>query len=442
MALLILNVANRMLKKTILFAKKHLKNNLIQGTIIVTTASLFSNFFAYLFQLLMGRALSVNEYGVLISLFSIQAIITLPMGVIANAITKIVSEVKEVNYPKGLSYFFYSIFRINFVISLLISLVFYLFRYYISRYLNITNVELFKPFTLLLFVGLIFSFNTSFLQALKRYKALSADAFARSFFKFVVAVLVFYFSFGLDKAFYLLSFFILLAGIFGYGLLSKNIRFEYRKFNKSNLKRIVSFSLGSTFTFLGLSLIFNNDVLLVKHLFSPETAGYYSSASVMGHIIFYGVSPIATVLFPVCAERYHQRKNYLEPLIKGISIVGILSLIGFIAMYFFPSLVVNILFGAKYLNSIKYIPLYALYMVFYSLVSVLGWLLVAISKLKTGSFAFLAAVLQYLLIKFVFNNSVEQVLYVSITVSFILLIIFLVAIYYESIKLESNKVIR
>src|SRR3989339_685572 len=96
--LLILNVANRMYKKTVDFAKKHLKNSLVQGTVVVTIASLFANFFAYLFQLLMGRALSIEDYGTLISLFSILALITMPLGIIANAVTKVVSEIKDIDY--------------------------------------------------------------------------------------------------------------------------------------------------------------------------------------------------------------------------------------------------------------------------------------------------------------------------------------------------------
>ena len=407
------------------FLKKYLRNALIISTLVVVSSSLFANFFSYLFQLLIGRALNIADYGVVIAMFSVYSIIGVPFGIIANAITKIVSEVKDTNYPKDVSYFFYSIFRINFVLSVCIGIGIYFLRDYLADYLNISDTSIFFSFSLFLFFSLVFTFNKSFLQALKRFKALSLETFALAFSKFLVAVIVLYLGLGINEIFYLLSISLLIGGLVGFALLSKNIHRSFRQFKKRYLKKIATFSLFSSFTFFGVNLIFNNDLLLVKHLFSSEMAGFYSSAAVIGRIIFYGVSPIAMVLFPICAERFFKKEDYLTPLIKGIVVVFILSFMGFLILYFFPSFVVRILFGDKYITAIGFLPLYALYMVPYSMVSILGWLLVAISKLKEGSVALVFAGIQYFSIKLFFNQNIYQVLYVSIIISFILSFLYL-----------------
>ena len=417
---------------------KRTDNILFIGSVFVIFSSLFSSFFSYLFQVLMGRALSVNDYGVLVALFSIFSIISLPYGFISPAITKIVSEIKDIDYPKGLSYFFYSVFRINFFIAFLLSFLPYLFRKYIADYLKISDIDLFVPFFLYLFSTLVFAINMAFLQALKRFKALAVEYFSVSFAKFITAILALYFSFSIGGTFGILALLTLFAGLIGYKLLLKNIVFSHRKFSKSNLNRIATFSVASSFTFLGITFLFNNDVLLVKHLFDSQTAGFYSSAAVIGRIIFYGVSPISMVLFPECAERFFKKQDYLNPLIKGSAAVFFLSMLGFVIMYFFPTYVVKILFGDKYINAVEFLPLYALYMVSYTMVSVLGWLLVAISKLKEGALALGVAAIQYFSVKYYFNNSVSQVLWVSIILTSLLLMAYVGFIWREYV--DSKKV--
>ena len=396
--------------------KNLFKNKIVLGSFIVTLSSIFTNFLAYLFQLVMGRALSVSEYGVLIAFFSLQSILTLPTGIIANSVTKTVTEIKNDDYPNGLSLFFYSLLKLNLAFSLVIVILMYLFKDFIFSYLNISDTTLFLPFLFYVFISILFIYDKSFLQGLHRYKAFSLVGFLHVLGKLFTALIVLYYSLNLLWVFILLALFILLFEAFSLYLLFKNINKKVGLFSTKHLGKILRFSFFSSFGFLGITLIFNNDILLVKHLFNAEIAGFYSSSAVMGRMVFYGASPIATVLFPICAERYHQKKGYLDVMFKGLTAVFLMSLAGFIVFYFFPEYIIKLMFGDKYLGSAQYLPLYSLYMLFYSVTAVFTWLLVSVSRLKLVSITLLGAFIQYISIKFIFNQNVSQVLYTSIAV--------------------------
>lgn len=277
--------------------KKIFSSKVVQGSFIITLTSLFANFFSYLFQLLAGRALSVSDYGILIALFSVQALVGLPTGIIANAVTKKVTEIKDIDYPNGLSLFFYSLFKLNLIFSLVTVIVLFFFKSYVLTYLNISATGLYFPFLLYVFFSMLFVYDRSFLQALHRYKALSILNISQSLGKLLTAGIVLYLALDLIWVFVLLSIFILLFELVSLTLLFKNIHKKYGVFSSEHLVKILKFSFLSSFGFIGVSLILNNDVLLVKHLFSEDVAGYYSSSAIIGRIIFYGASPLAVVLF-------------------------------------------------------------------------------------------------------------------------------------------------
>ena len=71
--------------------KNILNDSLFKNGIYIFIFSMSANFFNYLFQIAMGRLLTVSEYGTLNSLFSILLIISVPAGTITIIAAKNIS---------------------------------------------------------------------------------------------------------------------------------------------------------------------------------------------------------------------------------------------------------------------------------------------------------------------------------------------------------------
>ncbi len=70
------------------------KNPLLQNSIIFFIGSLFAGFGSYLYQLFMGRMLSVEDFGTLAALLSFFALVSVPAGAIVTVTTQVVASLK------------------------------------------------------------------------------------------------------------------------------------------------------------------------------------------------------------------------------------------------------------------------------------------------------------------------------------------------------------
>lgn len=404
------------------------------GTLLVVVSSFSSNIFAYLFQLVLGRALSVSDYAILTSFFSLMVFVTIPLTIFNTAIVKIVSEIKNIDYPKTVSEFYFSIILFCFGLGVITFLCLIAFQNQILSYLNISDTRAYFNFTLMILFGFLTASALPFLQALQRFKAYSFFALLASILKFSGALLVLALNLKLFRVFQYITYQHLFLFSLSILILSKNVKRTHGKFLLSHIKKILNFTFLSSFSLLGLSFLLNNDILLVKHFFTAEISGFYSSATIIGKILFYAVSPISVVVFPIVAEKYSKNEDYISYIVWGTLAVFAFSSILSLGLILFPSKVISLLFSSAYLTAGTYLPLYSLFIVLYSSTYTLGNLLVAVSKVKITSLSLLFAFAHYFLIQFYFHNSVKEIILVSIFTTLALLCLFCIQIFRLGIK--------
>ena len=99
--------------------------------------------------------------------------------------------------------------------------------------------------------------------------------------------------------------------------------------------------------------------VLAKSFFSAREAGLYTSASVLGKIIFFFLSAIYAVMFLMIAERHARGEDTGEVLKRSLAYTAQLSG-SLVAIYFlFPSVVV-LLFGSRYAEALPLVAPYGL----------------------------------------------------------------------------------
>ena len=97
----------------------------------------------------------------------------------------------------------------------------------------------------------------------------------------------------------------------------------------------------------GYAILMNIDVLLVKHYFSPEEAGVYSQAAVIGRTVIFLPMPIAAAMFPKVVSGGAMSSDDRKTLGLGIFFsIGIIAA-AVIACFLLPWLPIRILYGIK-----------------------------------------------------------------------------------------------
>jgi O-antigen/teichoic acid export membrane protein len=99
--------------------------------------------------------------------------------------------------------------------------------------------------------------------------------------------------------------------------------------------------------FVGQVIISNIDILMVKHFFRPADAGLYAAIALVGRLLYFATWSVVSAMFPVSAEskEEHASGSLLAIpllLVTGMSVVFVLILAAF------PTLVFQSLFGANF----------------------------------------------------------------------------------------------
>lgn len=402
-----------MKKFTLFFVNLSNKNFILSRSAIVITASMISNVFAYLFQLLAGRYLSIEDYGKLTSLFSLSGIIPLSIGIFLGALPKLVAEIREDNYPNRISKLFFTLLYFSTASFIFVTISLFVFQQQIADYLNIRELDLIRMFALAVGTGILTYFLAPFLQGLMRFKAFSFVTILTASLKLGVVLAVIYLTLGVKDIFTGLAITTFIVGAISVWTLKKNLKLKFDNLDWSDFRTLTKYSLFSSLGLVGLNIMQNIDLIVAKNLFDEMTAGLYGSTTVTGKIIFYAASPVSIVMLPICSEKFKKGQNFVKPFIASLGIALFICISGSLVYTFAPELTIKLLFGEKYLGVIEYLSLYSIYMLFYTLMNFLALFLISISRFRLSSLPLFAAIVQYFSIQF-FATSIHDIIIFSI----------------------------
>jgi len=318
------------------------------------------NVFGYLFQLAMGRMLSVATYGQMNALMSLMVIFGIPLASLINFFARETSiyfangEHENIAglHRFGLTRTCWIAGSVVFLLALLSPLL--------GGFLDVS----FDKVVLILasvFVMALTTVNTGVIQGIQNFRGLSVIGAGVSFFKFAFAVVFVWFGWGI-------------YGPLG-GLLATALTlFAYSQwliltsFPYANTNFHISF--GNIYQYAGgiflanafFGIMTQADVILVKHCFSPQEAGLYASAAIMGKAVMYLPGAIVMALFPmVTADQVSGRSSTIM-LAKAVGLTLVLSGSGALILHCFPEFIMGVLFGARYLPAAPITAIFGLAM--------------------------------------------------------------------------------
>jgi O-antigen/teichoic acid export membrane protein len=130
---------------------------------------------------------------------------------------------------------------------------------------------------------------------------------------------------------------------------------------------IYRYIIPTMLSLLSFAVLTNIDVTLVKAFFSPQDAGYYSVAQMVGKIILFLPAAVALVVFPKAASLKALNSSSIHLFHRGLKLSALLSGSATAVCWLAPSLVLGILTGKTNPEIVSLVGLFALAMSFYSL---------------------------------------------------------------------------
>jgi len=375
--------------------------DLAKHSAIMLISTMAANFFNYLYQLLMGRLLSKEDYGVLYGLLSLIYIVSVGGAAVQTSVTRYTSKLKaHKEYGKIRYLWDFSTSR-----TLLLGIVFFivlsLLSPLVSQFLNLDNVW----YVVLLALFLLFSFilpaNMGFLMGLQKFIDFGSANALVSLLKLLLGVLLVLMGFGIYGGLLSLSLASLVVLIITFLVLQNALKKKPETFNLKSIYSYSGLALLAMFSFTTMTYL---DVILAKHYLTPDAAGEYSALAVLGKIILFAPAGIALAMFPKTSENFEKRKAHSSILEKAL--LYTIAIGGFAALLFFlfPNELVWIMFGDKYPAIVPYMFRYGLAMLLFSLANLLMSYNLSIHKTSVAYLISLALVVQIILLASVHSS--------------------------------------
>lgn len=368
------------------------KDELLRGSIILFVMLNLFNFLNYVYHFFMARMLTTSDYGILMSLFSLIYIFSVPGEAIQAIFSKYTSKYSE-NKGKLKDLLFRGLKKAV-KISFLFYIAFIPTAVFLSFFLGI-KFMLFALTGLFIFGSFISPVVRGILQGKKRFIGFGTSLNSESISKIILAIILVLVIGNVYGAVYG----VVLSTIFGFLValfFIRDIIAEKRK--KVIIKGIYGYSWNAFILFTIVMMMLSLDVILAKRFFSPDMAGKYAVASLLGKTIFFATSGIGKAMFPISSEKkVHEKRKVLK---KALIVTCTLSAIALIAFLIFPELIIKILFGSKYIEISPILVYVGIAFTMLSITNLIVFHKLSYKKVKYSYFMVLFIVIQVLLLYF------------------------------------------
>jgi O-antigen/teichoic acid export membrane protein len=306
----------------------------------------------YALRIYLARTYTVAEYGLVYSLiaFFTFVLVLIDLG-LSQAVTKKVAELRKKNDINSIKSLFFSVFFFQVLFTTTLSLIFYFYSGFFSSFFFHTDQNLLFKIMILWFwtMPVYFFFVTYFLS----YQKTTLWAVSEFFRMLVILILTLILSlkgfgimsvliaYGLINIFFFVIFFPIVRKyinfMFSWKLLSESLKYGF----------FVSIGL------FGWVIIAQTDTLIITFFRGLEQAGLYQAALPIASILSVFISPIVTVLFSnlshLWAKKAFKKISSIITQVYTYLLVILLPLT--LTLVVFSNLIINIIFGTKYLGS-------------------------------------------------------------------------------------------
>jgi O-antigen/teichoic acid export membrane protein len=334
---------------------------------LATAASIVA---AYVFLLAAGRLLGSEDYGSLAALLGFLAIVLIPAGALQMAVSREVSRSIATGDSAAVARLAHGVLRASLIATVPLMVVVLALAKPLAHLLHIDSVAIVVTALLSLSTALVFPFAMGVLQGLQRFTALGMLYIFPWLVRLVVLGIAAAAGYRLGGA----AAATLVGAVAATALALLLIRGTLRgaaKLPRAELMTFLRYLWPVAVGLVGIALLTNIDILIVKARFSGDEAGAYAAASAFARIAFFMPATILTVLFPRAAARQARGEETED--ILGRALFATFAFCGLLALVYAAAGVglVSLTFGADFAEGGEILAPFALAIGLYSLANVL-----------------------------------------------------------------------
>ena len=356
-----------------LFQDKFLRHNFVFfcGSMVVAV-------FNYLYHPILSRMMDIESFGEVQALISLFLLFSMVIGVFRTIVINIVANAQEIQEKQEL---ILMLQKAGLYVVSAFSLLIILFSQQLKSFFNFHSVYPFISLAILLVLTLFFTFRSAILQALHKFKEVSIANIYLSAGRLIFAIVLVYIgwaSFGAITAIVLAQF---LALIYVYSKTSDHLMSlaKVKVRITSRIKKELSYAFLVFSATLGVTFLYSADVIIVKHYFPADQAGFYSGIATIARIIFFLTGSVAGVLISHIKIENPAGENK-KALIKSLFLVGGLGGAVLLTFLIIPDIVIKVLIGQRYLVYASLLPRLSLMLFAVSVINVLFFYYLALRK--------------------------------------------------------------
>lgn len=379
-----------------IFRRRILRDDFLRHAGVTFISSKLAGVINLFFYMVIIRMLTVEDYGVFNSLVAI----TLYFGQLSSAFQPVMARFLAVELVGGRVKTATAVFKrvardLGFA-SLAILAAFFIFSRPLADWQRIDHPYLFWMVGIIVSMHLIAFLPNAYLQGAQLFNQFALVNFLYAVGKFTAGVVLV--ALGLGAAGALGGFlFAPLILLFTGGLFIKAYsRRQPAADNEPSAGpgEIYRYIIPTSIALFSFALLTNIDVTLVKALFSPREAGYYSSAQLVGKIILYTATPLAIVVFPKAASLKALKASSIHLLNRGLKLGLLLCGSASAVCWLAPTSVARILTGSSESAIVSLVGLFSLAMAFHSLLWVVVFYNLSVQATSFIKYLVLAAIVQ------------------------------------------------
>ena len=386
----------------------------------------------YVFQVLMGRMLSTQEYGLFSAMMALIIVLAAPLGTLLMVISRKISEYRARQDVGSIAHFYYSINIRASVVGALIFGVYLLFAPQIQSYLKAPSVIPVYLLGALLFLSIPPAINNAFLQGLQRFIWLSASGSFGTLLKIIFATVLVWLGYGLEGALGGTILAVIAGWLITYGALHRPLAAGRGKpFQAAHLSIKPALSvLAANVAFAAMTQL---DIVLVNYYFPAHEAGLYAAASILGKAVMYLPGGIAAALFPMVAENQALSQSSAHLMLQAVGFTALLSGVGAVFYFLFGERIIVLLYGENYRGAGDVLKFYGFAIFPMALVMVAEYFLIAQGRVLFAYLFVFTAPLQ--LTAFYFYHDSLQTVVAVMGASGLLLVLFGYGLLWREFKL-------
>jgi len=300
--------------------KRFLANNFVM-LLLMNAGSVFN----YAFQILLGRGLTPEQYGLFNSINSFGAILAVEVAVMSYVLAKftIRSQRHGDEYLRGLIVF---AVRWLSVLGIVVFAVLAAASPLLRQYLHVESSVPIFLMIVTVSLSILSPIPLGVFQGLQRFSVYGLTGCIGAFLRVaMVFPLIFVLDWGVNGALgcSLIAIFASLA--FGSVLLVPQLKGARKPPDRDTMIDIVKFAWPTLLLSLGVGSLGSLDVILARHYCLPEDAGFYATAAVLGRIPFFLSGMLAQVLFPAAVKAQHEGESARKTLCVSLGLTGMLA---------------------------------------------------------------------------------------------------------------------